>query len=95
MKEITKIFLSGKLSATLVIPIEIARRHGLERPAHVIVEERPEGILIRKFGSLRELIQEKAIQNVCCQSFQVWEGHDMIATSAKIHHQEMMNIDYK
>ena len=48
VKEITKIFLSGKLSATLVIPIEIARRHGLERPAHVIVEERPEGILIRK-----------------------------------------------
>jgi hypothetical protein len=48
VKEVTKIFLSGKLSATLVIPIEIARRHGLERPAHVVVEERPEGILIRK-----------------------------------------------
>ena len=47
-KEITKTFLSGKLSATLVIPIEIARRHGLEKPAHVVVEERPEGILIRK-----------------------------------------------
>jgi hypothetical protein len=48
VKEITKTFLSGKLSATLVIPIEIARRHGLERPAHVIVEEKPEGILFRK-----------------------------------------------
>jgi hypothetical protein len=48
VKEITKTFLSGKLSATLVIPIEIARRYGLERPAHVIVEERPEGILIRR-----------------------------------------------
>jgi bifunctional DNA-binding transcriptional regulator/antitoxin component of YhaV-PrlF toxin-antitoxin module len=47
-KEITKIFMSGRLSATLIIPIEIARRHGLEKPAHVIVEERPEGILIRK-----------------------------------------------
>jgi bifunctional DNA-binding transcriptional regulator/antitoxin component of YhaV-PrlF toxin-antitoxin module len=48
IKEITKIFLSGRLSATLVIPIEIARRHGLEKPAHVIVEEKPEGILLRK-----------------------------------------------
>jgi hypothetical protein len=48
IKEITKTFLSGRLSATLIIPIEIARRHGLERPAHVVVEERPEGILIRR-----------------------------------------------
>jgi adenosine deaminase len=47
-KEVTKTFLTGKLSATLVIPIEIARRNGLEKPAYVIVEERPEGILIKK-----------------------------------------------
>jgi hypothetical protein len=47
-KEIAKTFLSGKLSATLVIPIEIARRYGLEKPAHVVVEERSEGILIKK-----------------------------------------------
>jgi bifunctional DNA-binding transcriptional regulator/antitoxin component of YhaV-PrlF toxin-antitoxin module len=47
-KEITKIFLSNKISATLIIPIDIARRHGLEKPAHVIVEERPEGILVRR-----------------------------------------------
>ena len=47
-REITKIFLSNKISATLIIPIEIARRHGLEKPAHVIVEERPEGILVRR-----------------------------------------------
>ncbi|MDQ6863807.1 MAG: hypothetical protein M3044_08275 [Thermoproteota archaeon] len=48
IKDVTRTFLSGKLSATLVIPIEIARRNGLEKPAHVIIEERPEGILIRK-----------------------------------------------
>jgi hypothetical protein len=47
-KEITKTFLSGKLSATLIIPIEIARRHGLEKPSHVVVEEKEEGILIRR-----------------------------------------------
>jgi hypothetical protein len=47
-KEIAKTFLSGKLSATLVIPIEIARRYGLEKPAHVVVEETSDGILIKK-----------------------------------------------
>lgn len=47
-KEITKIFLLNKVSATLIIPIEIARRHGLNEPTHVIVEETSEGILIRK-----------------------------------------------
>jgi hypothetical protein len=48
MKEVTKTFLTGKLSATLVIPIEIARRKGLEKPTHVVIEERQEGILIKK-----------------------------------------------
>ena len=49
MKELrSKTFLSGKLSATLIIPIEIARRHRLHEPSHVIVEERPDGILIRR-----------------------------------------------
>jgi len=49
-KEITKTFLSGKLSATLIIPIEIARRHGLEQPSQVVVEETEAGILIRKLN---------------------------------------------
>jgi hypothetical protein len=48
MKEITKIFLSGRISATLIIPIEMARRYGLEKAAHVVIEETPQGILIRK-----------------------------------------------
>jgi hypothetical protein len=47
-KRITCTFLSGNLSATLVIPIDIARRHGLERPSQVVVEETEKGILIRK-----------------------------------------------
>ena len=47
-KRITSTFLSGKLSATLVIPIDIARRHGLNQPSQVIVEETDYGILIRK-----------------------------------------------
>lgn len=47
-QKIRKTFLSGKLSATLIIPIEVARKYGLERPSHVVVEEIDEGILIRK-----------------------------------------------
>ena len=47
-KEISKIFLLNKISATLIIPLEIAKRHGLNEPSHVVVEEIPEGILIRK-----------------------------------------------
>jgi hypothetical protein len=47
-KRITSTFLSGKLSATLVIPIDIARRHGLNQPSQVVVEETDHGILIRK-----------------------------------------------
>jgi antidote-toxin recognition MazE-like antitoxin len=47
-KKITSTFLSGRLSATIVIPIDIARRHGLNQPSEVIVEETDNGILIRK-----------------------------------------------
>ena len=47
-KQVRKIFLTNKISATLIIPIELARRHGLNEPSHVVVEERPDGILIRK-----------------------------------------------
>jgi hypothetical protein len=47
-KQVRKIFLTNKISATLIIPIELARKHGLNEASHVIVEERAEGILIRK-----------------------------------------------
>jgi hypothetical protein len=47
-KKITQTYLSGKLSATLVIPIQIARKYGLNEPSNVTVEEHPDGILIRK-----------------------------------------------
>jgi hypothetical protein len=47
-KEVSKIFLTNKISATLIILIELARKHGLNEPSHVIVEETPQGILIRK-----------------------------------------------
>jgi hypothetical protein len=47
-KKVTHTFLSGRLSSTLIIPIEIARKYGIDQPSNVIVEEREDGILIRK-----------------------------------------------
>jgi len=50
-RKITHTFLSGKISATLIIPIEIARKYGLEKPSNVVVEENEKGILIRKVST--------------------------------------------
>lgn len=49
-KKLTHVFLSGRLSATLIIPISIARKYGLDRPSHVIVEEREDGIFLKKLS---------------------------------------------
>ena len=49
-KKITYTFLSGKLSSTLIIPIEIARRYGFDKPVPVVIEERNDGIFIRKLA---------------------------------------------
>ena len=48
MKKVTHTFLSGKISSTIIIPIDVARRYGLDKPANVVVEESEDGILIRK-----------------------------------------------
>jgi hypothetical protein len=48
LKRITHTFLSGKISSTVIIPISVARRYGLDKPANVVVEETETGILIRK-----------------------------------------------
>jgi len=47
-KEITKTWISGQNSCTLVIPKSVAKEYGLDEPSHVIVEGTPNGILIRK-----------------------------------------------
>lgn len=47
-KKVTNIFLTGKVSATMVIPIGTARKYGLVEGSHVTVEETPSGILIQK-----------------------------------------------
>jgi hypothetical protein len=47
-KDIIKTWLAGQHSCTLVIPKEFAREYGLDEPSHVVIEAKPEGILIRK-----------------------------------------------
>lgn len=47
-KEITKTWITGKKSCTLVIPKRFAREYGIDAPTHVLIEKRPEGLLIRK-----------------------------------------------
>jgi hypothetical protein len=47
-KDITTIYLTNKVSATLIIPIAMARRKGLDQPTHITVEEVDDGILIKK-----------------------------------------------
>jgi hypothetical protein len=46
--KLTTTYISGKISTTLIIPIEMARRYGIDKPSNVIVEETENGILIRK-----------------------------------------------
>lgn len=47
-KDIVKTWLAGHHSCTLVIPKDFAQKYGLAEPSHVVIEGRPDGILIRK-----------------------------------------------
>ncbi len=47
-KQISKTWISGQSSCTLVIPKTIAIEYGIDIPSHVIIEAKPEGILIKK-----------------------------------------------
>ena len=44
-KEITKTWISGQNSCTLIIPKSVAKEYGLESPTHVVVERTDKGIL--------------------------------------------------
>jgi hypothetical protein len=50
--KIAPIFLTNKISATLIIPIDLAREYHLNEPSHVVLEKRDEGILIKKIRTL-------------------------------------------
>jgi len=46
-KGISKIWMTNDISATLIIPIEVAKKHSLTKGNHVLVEDTDQGILIR------------------------------------------------
>jgi hypothetical protein len=48
LKKITHTFIAGKLSVCMIIPIDVARKKGLDKPSNVTVEETQDGILIKK-----------------------------------------------
>lgn len=48
LKDITHTFISGKLSTTVIIPINIARKYKIDKPTNVIVAESENGILIKR-----------------------------------------------
>jgi hypothetical protein len=48
-KEIIKTWLTGQSSCTLIIPKKIAVECGLDKPSHVIIEQKDGGIFIKKF----------------------------------------------
>jgi hypothetical protein len=45
-KEIIHTWIAGQSSCTLIIPKPLAQEYGLDKPSHVVVEGKPEGILI-------------------------------------------------
>lgn len=47
-KQIVRSWLAGHCSCTLVIPKDFARDYGLDKPSHVLLEKKEEGIMIRK-----------------------------------------------
>jgi bifunctional DNA-binding transcriptional regulator/antitoxin component of YhaV-PrlF toxin-antitoxin module len=47
-EEVTKTWLAGQRSCTLVIPKEFAKVYGLDEPSHVVIEGRQDGILIKR-----------------------------------------------
>jgi hypothetical protein len=47
-KDIAKVFFINKVSATVIIPVDIARKYGLNQTSHVTVEETLDGILIKR-----------------------------------------------
>ncbi|MEJ7642663.1 MAG: hypothetical protein WKF36_10815 [Candidatus Nitrosocosmicus sp.] len=48
LQKIKSTFITGRISATLVIPLKIAKEYGIDKPSDVIIEGTDKGILIRK-----------------------------------------------
>jgi|APSaa5957512535_1039671.scaffolds.fasta_scaffold23736_3 bifunctional DNA-binding transcriptional regulator/antitoxin component of YhaV-PrlF toxin-antitoxin module len=49
--EISKVWITGKSSCTIVIPKRFAKELGLNPSTHVIIERMSDGILVRRLGA--------------------------------------------
>jgi hypothetical protein len=48
-KSITKTWNSGLGgSCTMIVPKKISKRYGLDTPSHILIEEKTDGIMIKK-----------------------------------------------
>ena len=47
-KEVVPVFLGHGISSTLIIPIAMARHYSLDKPSHVVLEAKDDGIMIKK-----------------------------------------------
>lgn len=45
-------WLAGDASCLLIVPKHLAKQYGIDEPSNVIIEGRPEGLLIRKVEAL-------------------------------------------
>jgi hypothetical protein len=50
-KDIAHTWLAGHKSCTLIIPKDFAKIYGLDKPSHVVIEGKENGILIKKIES--------------------------------------------
>jgi hypothetical protein len=50
LRKIQHTWISSKNAVTMIIGKEFAEKHGLTEPADVLVEDTPNGILIRKIN---------------------------------------------
>lgn len=49
-KQISKVWITGKSSYTIVIPKRFANDLNLDSNSHLIIEKIPDGLLIRQLG---------------------------------------------
>jgi hypothetical protein len=45
---LSRVWLANGISSTMVIPKKLAQSYGLDKPCCVVMEEKEEGILIRR-----------------------------------------------
>ena len=53
-------WLAGNASCLLLIPKPLAKQYGIDEPSNVVIEGRPEGILITRKGEALEVAPNSA-----------------------------------